>query len=232
MEQAAIRVLIVDDHAIVRKGVKALLEEVENMDLIGEASNGKEAVDQTEKLNPDVILMDLEMPVMDGVEAISQITAQQEYARIIALTSFATDDKVFPAIKNGALGYILKDSDPDKLIEAIQQVYLGEPSLDPSIARKVLNEISRPTQPPASPDPLTEREIEVLRLVATGLSNQEIADKLTVAEVTVRTHVSHILSKLHLANRVQATLYALKEDLTSLENGEINQGIRPPRRDR
>jgi NarL family two-component system response regulator LiaR len=220
MDQTSIRVLIVDDHAIVRKGVKALLDEVENIAIIGEASNGSEAVDQAERLNPDVILMDLEMPVMDGVEAISQITSRQEKARIVALTSFATDDKVFPAIKNGALGYILKDSDPDKLIEAIQQVHLGEPSLDPSIAKKVLNEISHPTKPPTSPDPLTDREVEVLRLVARGLSNQEIADHLTVAEVTVRTHVSHILSKLHLANRVQATLYALKEDLASLENDE------------
>ena len=218
MDQPSIRVLIVDDHAIVRKGVKALLDEVEHITVIGEASNGKEAVDQAENLSPDVILMDLEMPVMDGVEAIAQITARQEEARIVALTSFATDDKVFPAIKNGALGYILKDSEPDKLIEAIQQVYLGEPSLDPSVARKVLNEISRPTNLPASPDPLTEREIDVLRLVARGFSNQEIANDLTIAEVTVRTHVSHLLSKLHLANRVQAALYALKKDLASLDD--------------
>jgi NarL family two-component system response regulator LiaR len=218
VDHKSIRVLIVDDHAIIRKGVKALLDEVENIDLIGEASNGKEAVDQTVALQPDVILMDLEMPVMDGVEAISQITAQYKMARIIALTSFATDDKVFPAIKNGALGYILKDSEPDKLIEAIRQVHRGEPSLDPSIARKVLNEISHPGKQPTSPDPLTERELEVLRLVAKGLSNQEIADRLSIAEVTARTHVSHILSKLHLANRVQATLYALKEDLASLDD--------------
>jgi len=218
VDYTAIRVLIVDDHAIVRKGVRALLDEVENIDVIGEASNGAEAVDKAEKLKPDVILMDLEMPVMDGVEAISQITSQQEKARIVALTSFATDDKVFPAIKNGALGYILKDSEPNKLIEAIQQVHKGEPSLDPSIARKVLNELSHPIKQPVSPEPLTERELEVLSLVAKGLSNQEIADQLSIAEVTVRTHVSHILSKLHLANRVQATLYALKEDLASLEN--------------
>jgi len=221
MDKTSIRVLIVDDHAVVRKGVKALLDEVENIVVIGEASNGAEAVDQAEKLNPDVILMDLEMPVMDGVEAISQITSQQERARIVALTSFATDDKVFPAIKNGALGYILKDSEPNKLIEAIQQVHKGEPSLDPSIARKVLDELSHPVKQPVSPDPLTERELEVLSLVAKGLSNQEIADRLSIAEVTVRTHVSHILSKLHLANRVQATLYALKEDLASLEYDEI-----------
>jgi len=221
MDKTSIRVLIVDDHAVVRKGVKALLDEVENIVVIGEASNGAEAVDQAEKLNPDVILMDLEMPVMDGVEAISQITSQQERARIVALTSFATDDKVFPAIKNGALGYILKDSEPNKLIEAIQQVHKGEPSLDPSVARKVLDELSHPVKQPVSPDPLTERELEVLSLVAKGLSNQEIADRLSIAEVTVRTHVSHILSKLHLANRVQATLYALKEDLASLEYDEI-----------
>jgi len=220
MDQTLIRVLVVDDHAIVRKGVKALLDEVENITIIGEASNGVEAVEQAGLLEPDVILMDLEMPVMDGVEAISQITSRQEKIRIVALTSFATDDKVFPAIRNGALGYILKDSDPGKLIEAIQQVYIGEPSLDPSIAMKVLNELSRPIKRPISPDPLTEREIQVLRLVARGLSNQEIADHLTIAEVTVRTHVSHILSKLHLANRVQATLYALREDISSIDNNK------------
>jgi len=218
MDQKLIRILVVDDHAIVRKGVKALLDEVEDITVIGEASNGVEAVEQAGLLEPDVILMDLEMPIMDGVEAITQITAQHEKIRIIALTSFTTDDKVFPAIRNGALGYILKDSDPDKLIGAIQQVYIGEPSLDPGIAMKVLNEISRPVKQPISPDPLTEREIQVLQLVARGLSNQEIADHLTIAEVTVRTHVSHILSKLHLANRVQATLYALREDMTSLDN--------------
>jgi len=220
MDQTLISVLVVDDHTIVRKGVKALLDEVENITVIGEASNGVEAVEKAGLLEPDVILMDLEMPIMDGVEAISQITSRQEKIRIVALTSFATDDKVFPAIRNGALGYILKDSDPDKLIEAIQQVYIGEPSLAPSIAMKVLNEFSRLIKRPVSPDPLTEREIQVLRLVARGLSNQEIADHLTIAEVTVRTHVSHILSKLHLANRVQATLYALREDISSIDNNK------------
>ena len=226
MGQTQIRVLVVDDHAIVRKGVNALLEEVENIVVIGEASNGKEAVDQAESLKPDVILMDLEMPIMDGVEAISRITSRQDNIRIIALTSFATDDKVFPAFKNGALGYVLKDSEPENLIKAIRQVHLGEPSLDPRIARKVLNELSLPSKQPVSPDPLTKREVEVLRLVARGLSNQEIADQLTIAEVTVRTHVSHILSKLHLANRVQVTLYALREDLASLKDdqNELNQG--------
>jgi len=222
MKKSPIRVLIVDDHAVVRKGVQALLAQVDGMEVVGEAGDGQEAVTLADALNPDVIIMDLVMPVMDGVEAISRITTHQKKARIVALTSFATDDKVFPAIKAGALGYILKDSPPEKLIEAIQQVYRGEPSLDPSIARKVLNEISRPIVQPISPDPLTEREIEVLRLVAKGLSNQEIAEQLSIAEVTARTHVSHILNKLHLANRVQATLYALREDLTKLENSPEN----------
>jgi two-component system, NarL family, response regulator LiaR len=218
MKRAVIRVLIVDDHAFVRKGVRAFLGEVEDIEVIGEAGDGEEAVAQSKALQPDVILMDLVMPHMDGVEAISRITAQQTKVRIIALTSFATDDKVFPAIKSGAMGYILKDSEPEELVEAIHRVYLGEPTLDPSIARKVLQEISRPSKRPPTPDPLTEREEEVLRLVAKGLSNQEIADQLAIAEVTVRTHISHILSKLQLANRVQATLYALREGLASLNN--------------
>ena len=217
MSRNSIRVLIVDDHAIVRKGVRALLDEIEDIEVVGEAANGMEAVDQSERLKPDVVLMDLEMPVVDGVEAIQLITTEQEGVRIIALTSFATDDKVFPAIKNGAQGYLLKDSDPADLIEAIRKVYQGEPTLAPIIARKVINEIRSSSSRPKSTEPLSKRELEVLGLVAKGLSNQEIAEQLTIAEVTVRTHVSHILNKLHLANRVQATLYALREDIAPLE---------------
>jgi len=217
MTQTPIRVLVVDDHAIVRKGVQALLSEVEGIDVIGEAGDGVEAISQTETLQPDVILMDLVMPRMDGIEAIARISGEHPTTRLLALTSFAGDDKVFPAIKAGALGYLLKDSDPEDLVRAIRQVYRGEPSLPSDIARKVLQELSRPVDRNPTPEPLTEREVEVLSLVAKGLSNQEIADQLVIAEVTVRTHVSHILSKLHLANRVQATLYALREGLTSLE---------------
>jgi NarL family two-component system response regulator LiaR len=217
MTQPIIRVLVVDDHTIVRKGVKALLAEIEEIEIIGEAGNGQEAIEQAETLQPDVILMDLVMPEMDGIEAIAQITAKQPETRILALTSFSTDDKIFPAIKSGAIGYLLKDSDPQDLVIAIQKVYRGEPSLHPIIAQKVLQELSLPSDRPPTPDPLTEREEEVLRLVAKGLNNQEIADQLVVAEVTVRTHVSHILSKLHLANRVQATLYALREGYASLD---------------
>ncbi len=222
MTNSSIKILVVDDHAIVRKGVRALFDEVEGIEIIGEAGDGVEAITQVEALHPDVILMDLVMPNMDGIEAISQITVKHEKARIIALTSFATDDKIFPAIKAGALGYLLKDSDPDELIRAIRLVHQGEPSLDPSIARKVLQEISRPSEHPPTPDPLTEREVEILSLVAKGLGNQEIADQLVIAEVTVRTHVSHILSKLHLANRVQATLYALREGFAKLDNNDQN----------
>ena len=219
MTQVAIRVLIVDDQAIVRKGIRALLAQAKDIQVLGEAGDGHEAVAQAEALNPDVILMDLVMPQMDGIEAIRQITGRHEEARILVLTSFAGDDKVFPAIKAGALGYLLKDSEPADLLRAIRQVHRGEPSLQPSIARKVLQEMQRPSSRPPAPDPLTDREIEVLRLVAKGLTNLEIAELLVVTDATVRSHVSHILGKLHLANRVQATLYALHEGLASLEDG-------------
>lgn len=223
-----IRILLVDDHAIVRKGLRALLTEIDDVEVVGEAADGEQAIAQAAALQPDVILMDIVMPNMDGIEATQQITRRQPEARVLALTSFASDDKLFPAIKAGALGYLLKDSDPEDLLQAIRQVHRGEPSLHPRIARKLLHELGRPLPrerplpqerpSPPTPDPLTEREVEVLRSVAKGLSNQQIAANLSIAEVTVRTHVSHILDKLHLANRVQATLYALREGLTSLDN--------------
>jgi NarL family two-component system response regulator LiaR len=218
MTQIPIRVLIVDDQAIVRKGICALLAEVSSIKVIGEASNGEEAIAQAKALDPDVILMDLVMPEVDGIEAIQRITRHEEERRVLVLTSFAGDDKVFPAIKAGALGYLLKDSEPADLLQAIQQVHRGEPSLHPIIARKVLQEMQRPSQCPPTPDPLTDRELQVLRLVAKGLSNREIAERLMITEATVRSHVSNTLSKLHLANRVQATLYALQEGLASLES--------------
>ena len=215
MVKTPIRMLLVDDHAIVRKGIRALLAEIDDIEVVGEASDGQEAVTQALATNPDLILMDLVMPVMGGIEAIQQIIGAEPSARILVLTSFAADDKVFPAIKAGALGYLLKDSEPADLVEAIRQVYRGEPSLDPAIARKVLQEIRQPPAQPPTPEPLTAREMEVLRLVARGMSNPEIARQLTVTEATVRSHVSHILDKLHLANRVQAALYAVQEGLAS-----------------
>jgi two-component system, NarL family, response regulator LiaR len=218
MTPKQIRLLIVDDQGIVRKGIRALLAEVKGMNVIGEAGDGLEAINLADSLQPDVILMDLVMPRMDGIEAIRQIMARQPKARILALTSFVADDKVFPAIKAGALGYLLKDSEPEDLIVAIKNIHRGEPFLHPSIARKVLEELSHPAGSSPTPEPLTERELEVLQLVAQGHSNQEIAAKLFIGDATVRTHIGNILSKLHLANRVQATLYALRKGLSSLND--------------
>jgi NarL family two-component system response regulator LiaR len=215
---APIRVLIADDHAILRKGIRALLSTEPDIQVVGETGDGLETVAQAQALRPDVILMDLVMPEMDGIEATRRITAEQPGVRILVLTSFAADDKVFPAIKAGALGYILKDSGPAELVQAIHQVYHGQPSLEPSIALKVLQELFHPPQRPRTPEPLSERELEVLRLLAQGKSNREIAEQLVITELTVRTHVSNILGKLHLASRTQAALYALKEGLASLDD--------------
>jgi two-component system, NarL family, response regulator LiaR len=212
-----IRVLVVDDHPVVRRGIRSLLAEEEGIQVIGEAINGKEAIQQVEELHPDVILMDLVMPEMGGVEAIQHITAAHPEARILVMTSFAADDKVFPSIKAGALGYLLKDSDPEDLIRMIHQVYRGELSIHPTIARKVIQELGRPASQPLTPDPLTQREVEILQMLAQGYENKEIARRLVLREATVRTHVSNILGKLQLANRVQATLYALRQGIAPLD---------------
>ena len=229
-ERNAIRVLLVDDHAIVRDGIRSLLATEPDVEVIGEADNGQDAVAMAESLQPDVILMDLVMPGMDGIEAIRRIVARQPEARILVLTSFTADDKVFPAVKSGAMGYLLKDSGSEELVRAIHQVHRGEASLHPKIARMLLQEMKEvppvqdaapaPHVPEQRPpvEPLTGREVEVLKLVAQGRSNREIADQLVIAEGTVRTHVSNILGKLHLASRTQATLYALREGLASLDD--------------
>jgi NarL family two-component system response regulator LiaR len=213
---AVIRVLIADDHAVVREGLRGLITSEPGMEVVGEAADGVEAVEKAGSLQPDVILLDLMMPRKSGLEAIGEIKGENPEARILVLTSFAEDDKVFPAIKTGALGYLLKDSSPQELLQAIREVSRGESSLHPTIARKLIREISRPSDLPPAEEPLTAREVEVLQLVATGLSNQEIAQNLVVSERTVRNHVSNILTKLHLANRTQAALYALREGLASL----------------
>jgi NarL family two-component system response regulator LiaR len=215
-----IQVLIADDHAIVRKGIRALLATEPGIEVVGEASNGQEVLAMAQQTEPDVVLMDLVMPGMDGLEATRLLTARLPKVSILVLTSFDGDDKVFPAIKAGALGYLLKDTGPEDLVQAIQQVYQGESSLHPSIARRLLRRISEPRKPSAEIDTLTDREIEVLRLVAQGKSNREISDKLTISEATVRTHVSNILSKLNLCSRTQAALCALREGLVSLRDTE------------
>ena len=220
-----IRVFITDDHSIVRKGIKATLELISDIELVGEAENGREAVERVAGLNPDVILMDLVMPKMDGIEAIRQIKSQHPDVHILVLTTFAGEDKIFPAIKAGALGYHLKDSGPEELVEAIRQVNRGESSLHPIIARKVLLELSNPAEKAPSTAHLTPREVEVLQMVAQGLENPEMAEKLVISEATVRTHVSNIMTKLHLASRTQVALYALREGLASLDHDGENTNI-------
>ena len=219
-----IRVYITDDHQIVRRGIRQLLSTEKGIEVVGEASNGKEAVADVERLKPDIVLMDLVMPVMDGIEAIRQIKAGHPSIQILVLTSFATDDKVFPAIKAGALGYLIKDTSPDELINAIRQGYKSGPTLHSSIAQKLFKENSHtPAEDATSPDPLTDREVEVLKLIARGLSNQEIAETLVVSVATVYTHVSRVLDKLHLASRTQAALYALREGLASLYDDNLTE---------
>jgi NarL family two-component system response regulator LiaR len=216
-DKQIIRVLVVDDHAIIRKGIRAVLELVPDIDLVGEAENGLQAVTLEKELNPDVILMDLMMPDMDGIAAIKEIKKQQPKARILVLTNFAGEEMIFPAIKSGAVGYHLKDSSPETLIDAIRQVSQGVASLHPSIAKKVLDELHNTGKQKLSDEPLTHRELEVLRQLAQGHENKDIAEQLVISEATVRTHVSNILGKLHLASRTQAALYALREGLASLD---------------
>ncbi len=212
-----IRVLIADDHTVVRKGIRMLLTTEPGLEVIGEASDGLETVEQYTKLQPDVLLLDLQLPALDGLEVIKQVKADFPGARILVLTSFSEDETVFAAIKAGAMGYLIKDSTPEELLRAIHDVYLGRPSLHPNIAYKLMQEINRPASDlPPTEEPLTEREEEILKYVAQGLSNQEIADRLFISERTVRTHISHILGKLHLANRTQAALYALRQGYADL----------------
>ena len=212
-----IRVLIVDDHAIVREGQRALIDTEPGMTVVGEAKDGFEAVELAASLRPDVILMDLHMPRRDGIEAIKEIKAANPAARILVLTSFTEDQKVYAAIKAGAMGYLLKDASPPEILAAIHQVHQGETSLNPSIADKLIRELQRASNSTPTEDPLTAREVEILKLIAQGLPNQEIADKLVISERTVRTHVSTVLNKLHVANRTQAALYALRAGLADLE---------------
>ncbi len=212
-----IRIVIADDHPIVRRGLRTLINSEPGMELVGEARDGVEAIYAARTIRPDVILLDLVMPRQNGLEAIKEIKRENAEARILVLTSFADDDKLFPAIKAGALGYLLKDSSPEELLEAIRSVYRGESFLHPTIARRLISELSQPPSLPPTSQPLTEREVGVLKLVAQGLTNQEIAERLTLSEWTVRTHMRNILEKLHLANRTQAALYALREGLAGLD---------------
>ena len=207
-----ISILIVDDHPVVRQGMMSFLEVQGGLEVKGAVSNGEEAIKAVEELQPDIVLMDLIMPGMDGTEAIRHIKSSRPNTRIIVLTSFAQDNKVFPAIKAGADGYLLKDILPADLVGAIKSVYAGKPVLHPDVAQKLMVSFSRHGGS-VTVETLTPRETEVLELIACGLSNEEIANSLFISDKTVKTHVSNILHKLNVAHRTQAALYAINRNI-------------------
>jgi DNA-binding NarL/FixJ family response regulator len=213
----AVRVLVADDHPIVRQGLGVVLAAQPDMELVAEATSGDEAVRLSQETQPDVIIMDLQMPVKDGLSAIEEIDQEGLEAKILVLTSFPDDDKVLAAIRAGAMGVLLKDSPPEDLLDAIRTVHRGESALHPTVARKLIQEVKSPAQPPPATDQLTPRELEVLGCMAQGLTNREIALELSISVRTVTTHVRNILDKLHLANRTQAALYAVEHGLTPQE---------------
>lgn len=209
-----IRVLIADDHHVVRRGLMFFLKTQKDMDIVGEATNGKEAVQLTANLKPDVILMDLVMPVMDGIEATKRIKATDPEIQILMLTSFSDRDHVIPALKGGAAGYQLKDIEPDDLADAIRKLMRGENTLHPEATTQLEKEWEPVVPNPHEEHPLTPREQDVLSELTKGKSNREIASSLFVTEKTVKTHISNIFAKLHVQDRTQAALYAVKHGLT------------------
>ena len=223
-----IRVLLADDQDIIRTGLTIILNHQPDLDVIGQAADGIEAVDMAKQLHPDVILMDIKMPRLNGIQATRQIMAELPRTQIIILTTYDNDDWVFDGIRAGAVGYLLKDTSSENLAEAVRGALRGESQMDPTVARKVLREFQHMTagrRPPAeSPAPkdeplekLTDREEEILKLLAAGLSNKEIAQKLSLSEGTVKNHISAILAKLHANDRTQAVLTALKRGLVDLK---------------
>ena len=217
-EGKKIGVLVVDDHAVVRQGLRMFIEMQSDMQVLGEGSNGVEAVELASRLNPDVILLDLLMPLMDGVDATRKILQQNPKSHILILTSFGEDDKVFPAIRAGTQGYLLKDIQPQELVQARRSTYLGKAQLHPDVAKRLMNVVTgespinnaKPASLPEELLALTDREREVLEQIAQGLTNRQIAAKMVISEKTVKTHVSNLLDKLGLEDRTKAAIWALK----------------------
>lgn len=212
-----IRVMIVDDHPMVRQGLRTFLDLNDAIEVVGEAGNGLEGVQHAVTLQPDVVLMDLVMPGCNGVEATRSLKQQAPHIKVLILTSFIEDDKVYPALEAGASSYMLKDVSPDQLVKAIQATHRGEAQLHPKVTQKLMSQVVQQRQPkvtPQGPEELTQRELEVLQHIAEGLNNQAIAKALFISQKTVKTHVSHILAKLDLDDRTQAAIYAIKHGLT------------------
>jgi NarL family two-component system response regulator LiaR len=208
-----IRVLIADDHGVVREGLRAFLALQDDIEVVAEAADGEEAVDAVQRLAPDVALVDLVMPGVDGIEAIRRIRALDTATRVVVLTSFVDEDKMLPAVRAGAVGYLLKDVQPQELVGAIRTVHDGGTLLHPTVIEELVREVSRDGERPAADNPLTQREREVLALIARGRANKAIAFELGVAEKTVKTHVGHVLAKLGVADRTQAALHAVRAGL-------------------
>jgi two-component system, NarL family, response regulator LiaR len=217
-DDGSIRVLLVDDHAVVREGLRTFLDLQDGLEVVGEAEDGQQAVREAERLRPDVILMDLVMPKLDGVGAMRALRRRLPDARVIVLTSFADDEKLLPAIQAGAAGYLLKNVQPKELARAVRAAHNGEALLDPLVAARLVEAIAQPASGEAPPERLTPREREVLELIGRGLSNKRIALELGVSEKTVKTHVGHVLAKLGVSDRTQAALYAVRAGFIGQES--------------
>ncbi len=214
--QETIRVLLADDHAVVREGLEAILETQPDIEVIGTAKNGREAIALARELEPDVLLTDIEMPFVDGVAVVAALHESHPHIHTLILTSFSDDRRVFAAIKAGALGYLLKDTPRQQLLKSLREVAQGQASLHPAIAMKVLREMNAGSAETDPATTLTDRELETLRYLAQGLTNQEISTAMTVHVRTIAKYVGSILTKLHLANRTQAALYALRNGISEL----------------
>jgi len=209
-----ITVILVDDHSMVRMGLKTYFSTLKDIQVVGEASTGEEAMQLVQQLAPDVVLMDLIMPGMDGVEATRQVKKLSPRTQVIVLTSYHDDEHIFPAIRAGALSYVLKDIDPDELAEAIRLARAGEAVINPRVASRLVKELHGSRQEEVNPyHELSDRELEVLRQIAAGLNNREIAEALVISEKTVKSHITNILNKLHLADRTQAAVYAWRQGI-------------------